>query len=101
APPGARGRAPRPEDPPPPRPPRPPQQPRRAPALRTPRLRGRGRPPGSVPAGRRLRRRPADGAGLEPVTVVGIDVGGERKGFHGCALDGARIVAGPQALGGV
>lgn len=35
------------------------------------------------------------------MTVVGIDVGGEKKGFHGCAIDGERIVAGPQALGGV
>jgi predicted nuclease with RNAse H fold len=35
------------------------------------------------------------------MTVVGIDVGGERKGFHGCAIDGERIVAGPQAIGGV
>ncbi len=35
------------------------------------------------------------------MTVVGIDVGGEKKGFHGCVVDGERIVAGPQALGGV
>jgi predicted nuclease with RNAse H fold len=35
------------------------------------------------------------------MTVVGIDVGGRKKGFHGCAVDGERIVAGPQALGGV
>jgi predicted nuclease with RNAse H fold len=33
-----------------------------------------------------------------PVTVVGIDVGGRRKGFHGCALRGAEIVAGPERL---
>jgi hypothetical protein len=32
------------------------------------------------------------------VTVVGIDVGGRRKGFHGCALRGAEIVAGPERL---
>lgn len=32
------------------------------------------------------------------MTVVGIDVGGRRKGFHGCALRGKRIVAGPQRL---
>lgn len=35
------------------------------------------------------------------MTVVGIDVGGKKKGFHGCAIDGERIVAGPQALGGI
>lgn len=35
------------------------------------------------------------------MTVVGIDVGGRKKGFHGCAIDGERIVAGPQGLGGV
>jgi hypothetical protein len=27
------------------------------------------------------------------MTVVGIDVGGEKKGFHGCAIDGREIVA--------
>lgn len=32
------------------------------------------------------------------MTVVGIDVGGRRKGFHGCAIDGERIVAGPTRL---
>jgi ribosomal protein S18 acetylase RimI-like enzyme len=31
-------------------------------------------------------------------TVVGIDVGGRRKGFHGCALRGEEIVAGPERL---
>lgn len=30
--------------------------------------------------------------------AVGIDVGGRRKGFHGCALRGAAIVAGPRRL---
>jgi predicted nuclease with RNAse H fold len=30
--------------------------------------------------------------------VVGVDVGGRRKGFHGCALRGERIVAGPERL---
>ncbi|MBS1845357.1 MAG: GNAT family N-acetyltransferase [Actinobacteria bacterium] len=32
------------------------------------------------------------------VTVVGIDVGGRRKGFHGCALRGDDVVAGPLRL---
>jgi predicted nuclease with RNAse H fold len=32
------------------------------------------------------------------MTVVGIDVGGRKKGFHGCALDGAKIVGGPTRL---
>jgi predicted nuclease with RNAse H fold len=32
------------------------------------------------------------------VTVVGIDVGGERKGFHGCAIEGREVVAGPIRL---
>jgi L-amino acid N-acyltransferase YncA/predicted nuclease with RNAse H fold len=32
------------------------------------------------------------------VTAVGIDVGGRRKGFHGCALRGDEVVAGPQRL---
>jgi predicted nuclease with RNAse H fold len=32
------------------------------------------------------------------MTVVGIDVGGKKKGFHGCALDGREIVAGPLRL---
>lgn len=32
------------------------------------------------------------------MTAVGIDVGGRRKGFHGCALRGDEIVAGPQRL---
>lgn len=36
-----------------------------------------------------------------PVTVVGIDVGGERKGFHGCALRGGEIVDGPERLSDV
>jgi predicted nuclease with RNAse H fold len=34
-------------------------------------------------------------------TVVGIDVGGRKKGFHGCALRGAEIVAGPERLADV
>jgi predicted nuclease with RNAse H fold len=32
------------------------------------------------------------------VTAVGVDVGGRRKGFHGCALRGEEIVAGPERL---
>jgi predicted nuclease with RNAse H fold len=32
------------------------------------------------------------------VTAVGVDVGGRRKGFHGCALRGDEIVAGPERL---
>lgn len=32
------------------------------------------------------------------MTVVGIDVGGRKKGFHGCAIDGNEIVAGPVRL---
>jgi hypothetical protein len=35
------------------------------------------------------------------MTVVGIDVGGRKKGFHACVIDSERIVAGPQGLGGV
>jgi hypothetical protein len=35
------------------------------------------------------------------VIAVGIDVGGRRKGFHGCALRGAEIVAGPERLADV
>ncbi len=30
--------------------------------------------------------------------AVGIDVGGHKKGFHACALEGDRIVAGPERL---
>jgi predicted nuclease with RNAse H fold len=32
------------------------------------------------------------------MTVVGIDVGGRRKGFHGCAIEGRALVAGPTRL---
>jgi predicted nuclease with RNAse H fold len=32
------------------------------------------------------------------VTAVGIDVGGRRKGFHGCALCGEEVIAGPERL---
>ena len=32
------------------------------------------------------------------VTAVGIDVGGRRKGFHGCALRGDEVVAEPERL---
>jgi predicted nuclease with RNAse H fold len=32
------------------------------------------------------------------MTVVGVDVGGKKKGFHGCAIEGRRIVAGPTRL---
>jgi predicted nuclease with RNAse H fold len=35
------------------------------------------------------------------MTAVGIDVGGRRKGFHGCALRGEEIVAGPERLADV
>jgi hypothetical protein len=35
------------------------------------------------------------------MTVVGIDVGGRQKGFHGCALRGRRLVAGPTRLADV
>jgi predicted nuclease with RNAse H fold len=35
------------------------------------------------------------------VIAVGIDVGGRRKGFHGCAIRGSEIVAGPQRLADV
>ncbi|HEX4307098.1 MAG TPA: GNAT family N-acetyltransferase, partial [Solirubrobacterales bacterium] len=38
------------------------------------------------------------GIDLIRVTTVGIDVGGRRKGFHGCALRGGEIVAGPERL---
>jgi predicted nuclease with RNAse H fold len=34
-------------------------------------------------------------------TVVGIDVGGRRKGFHACAMRGEEIVAGPEQLADV
>ena len=63
-------------------------------AVREPRLRGRGRPAGVVPARGRLRRRRLHGPRPDPVTGVGIDVGGRRKGFHGCAVRGAEVVAG-------
>jgi predicted nuclease with RNAse H fold len=33
--------------------------------------------------------------------AVGIDVGGRRKGFHGCAVRGVEVVAGPQRLADV
>jgi predicted nuclease with RNAse H fold len=32
------------------------------------------------------------------VIGVGIDVGGRRKGFHGCAVHGSEVVAGPERL---
>jgi len=32
------------------------------------------------------------------VIAVGIDVGGRRKGFHGCAVRGSEVVAGPERL---
>jgi predicted nuclease with RNAse H fold len=32
------------------------------------------------------------------VTAVGIDVGGRRKGFHGCAVRGEEVLAGPERL---
>ena len=35
------------------------------------------------------------------MTAVGIDVGGRRKGFHGCALRGDEVVAGPERLADV
>jgi predicted nuclease with RNAse H fold len=35
------------------------------------------------------------------MTAVGIDVGGRRKGFHGCAMRGREIVAGPERLADV
>jgi L-amino acid N-acyltransferase YncA/predicted nuclease with RNAse H fold len=34
-------------------------------------------------------------------TVIGIDVGGRRKGFHVCAMRGDEIVAGPEQLADV
>jgi predicted nuclease with RNAse H fold len=36
-----------------------------------------------------------------PITVVGVDVGGRRKGFHACAMRGDEIVAGPEQLADV
>lgn len=33
--------------------------------------------------------------------AVGVDVGGRRKGFHGCALRGDEVVGGPERLPGV
>ncbi len=41
-----------------------------------------------------------DGGGRRPV-AIGIDVGGRRKGFHGCAVRGSEIVAGPERLADV
>lgn len=38
------------------------------------------------------------GIDLVSVNVVGIDVGGRRKGFHGCALRGDEVVGGPARL---
>jgi predicted nuclease with RNAse H fold len=35
------------------------------------------------------------------MTAVGIDIGGYKKGFHACALRGAKIVAGPERLADV
>ena len=32
---------------------------------------------------------------------AGIDVGGRRKGFHGAAVDGTKVIKGPHRLGGV
>jgi predicted nuclease with RNAse H fold len=32
------------------------------------------------------------------MSVVGIDVGGRKKGFHGCAIEGGAVVAGPTRL---
>ncbi|HJZ38599.1 MAG TPA: DUF429 domain-containing protein [Solirubrobacterales bacterium] len=40
-------------------------------------------------------------AGGDEVIGVGIDVGGRRKGFHGCAVRGSEIVAGPERLADV
>ena len=39
--------------------------------------------------------------GEDPPIAVGFDVGGRRKGFHGCAIRGDEIVAGPQRLADV
>lgn len=41
------------------------------------------------------------GLALASEIAVGIDVGGRRKGFHGCALRGEEVVAGPQRLADV
>jgi predicted nuclease with RNAse H fold len=35
------------------------------------------------------------------VIAVGIDIGGRRKGFHGCAVRGTEVVAGPEHLADV
>ena len=32
------------------------------------------------------------------MTFVGIDVGGRRKGFHAAAVDGQKVVKGPNPL---
>jgi predicted nuclease with RNAse H fold len=43
-------------------------------------------------------RGPEVAARSRSVTAAGIDVGGRRKGFHGCAIRGDEIVAGPERL---
>jgi ribosomal protein S18 acetylase RimI-like enzyme/predicted nuclease with RNAse H fold len=53
---------------------------------------------------RRVRRNPryvresANAPGGDGALAVGIDVGGRRKGFHGAAVRGAEVVAGPERL---
>jgi len=32
------------------------------------------------------------------MTAIGIDVGGHKKGFHGCAVDGHEVIRGPERL---
>ena len=41
------------------------------------------------------------GPALTTEAVVGVDVGGRRKGFHACAIRGAEVVAGPEQIGDV
>jgi ribosomal protein S18 acetylase RimI-like enzyme/predicted nuclease with RNAse H fold len=42
-----------------------------------------------------------EGGGRRDVLAVGIDVGGRRKGFHGAAVRGSEVVAGPERLADV
>ncbi len=57
---------------------------------------------------RRVRRNPryaresANALGVSVGAIaIGIDVGGRRKGFHGCAVRGSEVVAGPEQLADV
>jgi predicted nuclease with RNAse H fold len=48
-----------------------------------------------------LAKESANSPGGKEMTAVGIDVGGRRKGFHGAAVRGSEVVAGPERLADV